>query len=439
MESGVSGKQIAVISTDEILNRKIRYHCAKIPGAFSPVFLETEEKALDYLNYELPEICICNFEDPRLDVESIRRAFEEDPWIHYGGIVAVHSQEDEGGFENRLKTVNVISLIRSAGFDFSFPRMLRIVHQNRQILFQRSIQNRLLGSISGSFVIDNDPFDLKTYSHLVTNYLFNSSFINREVKEGLHVALMELLINAVEHGNCRISFDEKTKWLESGGDIFELIRVKNHDPRIAARKVYFDYRITPTRTTFAIRDEGEGFDWRNRIRRITEDNYLSLHGRGIMLAEHYVKGLTYNERGNEVRFEVEHQVDESNLRPRVFNDQKETVFEDGQTVFTQGERSDFLYYIVSGKLRIVSQGKLLGLLGPDDLFLGEMSFLLNDRRSATVESEGRSVLLKISKRDFVTAVRENPHYGIFLARLLARRLARLNQLVSSGAAVLEGI
>ena len=430
-------KQIAVVSTDAILNRKIGYHCARLSGEFSPIFLESVPKALEYLNYELPEICVLNFEDPRLVVDEVRAALEADPWMHYGGIIAVHSEEDEGAFENRLKAVNVIGLIRSAAFDFSFPRVLRILHQNRQILFQRSIQNRLLASISGSYVIDNDPFDVKTYANLVGNYLFNANFIDRSMKEGLHVALMELLINAIEHGNCRISFEEKSAWLESGKNIFDLIRAKNQDPAIAARKVFFEYRITPDSSFFTIRDEGEGFDWRNRVRRVTSDNYLNLHGRGIMMAEHYVSGLAYTDPGNEVRFEVPHQAAARPILPGAFTAQEEEIFEDGQTVFTEGEQSNFLYYIVSGKMRVVCQGKELGTIGPDDLFLGEMSFLLNDRRSATVLSEGRSVLLKISKKAFINAVRENPHYGIFLARLLAQRLDRLNQRVSSGEAVLN--
>jgi CRP-like cAMP-binding protein len=41
-------------------------------------------------------------------------------------------------------------------------------------------------------------------------------------------------------------------------------------------------------------------------------------------------------------------------------------------------------------------------------------------------SKGRSVLISISKQDFVNLIKESPHYGIFLARLLAQRLAKLN-------------
>ena len=66
-------------------------------------------------------------------------------------------------------------------------------------------------------------------------------------------------------------------------------------------------------------------------------------------------------------------------------------------------------------------------LTPDDIFLGEMSFLLGNRRSATVVARGDVRLVKVTKNAFVTGIQKQPHYGIFLARLLAQRLSRLNQ------------
>jgi CRP-like cAMP-binding protein len=41
-------------------------------------------------------------------------------------------------------------------------------------------------------------------------------------------------------------------------------------------------------------------------------------------------------------------------------------------------------------------------------------------------AKGPCTLIRISKQDFVNLIKTSPHYGIFLARLLAQRLARLN-------------
>ncbi len=417
-------RKIPVVSSDEKLNEIVRLECSRSGGEFDPVFISDRAKVIESLKYELPEMKIFYFSDPRIDCLGILREIGEDPWLHYGGIIGVHDNVDDKKLIEAMRDANVIAVLRRNEFIQNLPRLLRIVRQNKQILFQRGIQQHLLKTISGAFVIDNDPLDITTYTNLVTNYLYNANLIGRDEKEKLHVALLELLVNAIEHGNCRITYDEKTAWLERNRDIMDLIREKNRDPKVKARKVYFSYTITPERSRFSIRDEGEGFDWRSRLGTI--DDAPGLHGMGVKMANLYVRELTYNDKGNEVSFSVEHRRGESNAIPMIFRSAEEVRFEDGQYVCSEGEESDVLYYIVSGTLYVYSKGKLVSSLSPDDMFMGEMSFLLSNRRSATVVSKGKSTLIKISKQDFVNLIKENPHYGIFLARLLAQRLARLN-------------
>ena len=67
------------------------------------------------------------------------------------------------------------------------------------------------------------------------------------------------------------------------------------------------------------------------------------------------------------------------------------------------------------------------MITPADIFMGEMSFLLNNRRSAAVRAEGDGKLIKIARRDFVMVIKNYPHYGIFLSKLLARKLVRTNE------------
>jgi hypothetical protein len=417
-------RKIPVVSSDEQLNEIIRLECARSEGELAPVFFSSRVDVIEFLKYELPEMKIFYFSDPNIDCLGILKEIQEDPWLHYGGIIAIHDTMDDKKLLDVMRDANIIAVLRKKEFLSSLPRLLRIIRQNKQILFQRGIQQHLLKTISGAFVIDNDPLDITTYSNLVTNYLYNSNLIGRDDREKLHVALLELLINAIEHGNCRIGYDEKTSWLERNGDIMELIREKNKDAAVKARKVYFSYTITPEKSRFSIRDEGDGFDWQMRITAASETP--GLHGMGVRMANLYVRELKYNEKGNEVAFEIEHRKAESNAIPKIFELAEEIAFKDGEYVCSEGEESDFLYYIVSGTLYVYSKGKFVSSLTPDDLFMGEMSFLLSNRRSATVVAKGPCSLIKISKQDFVNLIKQSPHYGIFLARLLAQRLARLN-------------
>jgi anti-sigma regulatory factor (Ser/Thr protein kinase) len=422
-----------VISSDTELNDRVDRICGKLGNYFTPIFLSSQEEALEYLLYELPDVNLVNFSDRKIDMGALLSKIKADPWLHYGGIIAVHNREDQQALDSQLPDSNVISVIPRGEFVASFFRVLRILVQNRRIIFQRDLQSYLLDSVGGSFVMDNDPYNVRTYSNLISSYLYNSNYINAEKRYRLQHALFEMLMNAVEHGNCNISYEEKTDWLEARGrDILELIRERTRDPEIHAKRVYFTYRITPERSFFTVRDEGEGFDWRAQLESAESEASLSMHGNGIKMTNFYIENLSYNDAGNEVRFELSHQENETNLVPGIFEDQTERVFQDREVVFKEGEESNYLYYIVGGTFEIYSGDKLLSTLTPDDMFLGEMSFLLNDRRSATVISRGRSVLMTIPKKSFVDVIKEQPHYGIFLARLLAQRLSKLNARIAGG-------
>ncbi|MEE8441228.1 MAG: cyclic nucleotide-binding domain-containing protein [Spirochaetia bacterium] len=418
-----------VISSDPELNDRVKRVCGKLGNLFNPVFLSDSREALEYIMYELPEVNHINFTDPEIDSQAILDTIKADPWLHYGGIIGVHNRKDLKKLEEQMPDSNVISLIPRGEFVSSFFRVLRILVQNRRIIFQRDLQSYLLGSISGSFVMDNDPYNVKTYANLVSNYLYNSNFINRDKRDRIHVALFEMLMNAVEHGNCSISYEEKTEWLHEHGDILDLVRKKCADPEIRAKRVHFSYRIIADRSYFTIRDEGEGFDWKSRVDPDEQVN-LGLHGHGIQMTRYYIENLRYNDVGNEVHFELSHQHNETNMSPMIFHEQEERTFKDGETVFKEGEESNHLYYIVSGTFDIYASGKLVSSLTPDDIFIGEMSFLLNDRRSATVLAHGRGVVKPIPKKAFLNVIKEKPHYGIFLARLLAQRLNKLNATVA---------
>ena len=100
-------------------------------------------------------------------------------------------------------------------------------------------------------------------------------------------------------------------------------------------------------------------------------------------------------------------------------------YKDKQIVCRENELSNDLFFIVSGRFAVYAGRKLTTVLTPNDMFIGEMAFLLNDRRTATILAVGDCKLIKIPKSSFLLLIRKNPHYGIFLSKMLAQRL--LNQ------------
>ena len=63
--------------------------------------------------------------------------------------------------------------------------------------------------------------------------------------------------------------------------------------------------------------------------------------------------------------------------------------------------------------------------------MGEMSFLLNQKRSATIRATSSGKLILMTQKTFINVIRQHPHYGIFLSKLLAKRLVRTNEQAAS--------
>jgi hypothetical protein len=233
-------------------------------------------------------------------------------------------------------------------------------------------------------------------------------------------------MNAIEHGNCEISYDEKSEWLEKTFDISELILKKNENEDVRLRKVSFEYTLSASKGTFYICDQGGGFDWRN-VKDVTlQENILELHGRGILIARALVSNLTFNQKGNEANFEVPFETEQTGILPGLFESIPVRDIGAGETIFSRGDPGNFLYYIVKGIYDVTVDDTVVSSLSPDDIFMGEMSFLLNNERSATVKAQTTGKLIEISKKDFVEAIRLKPYYALFLSRLLAQRIQRSN-------------
>lgn len=84
--------------------------------------------------------------------------------------------------------------------------------------------------------------------------------------------LQEMMANAIEHGN-------------------------RFDP---SKKVYIEVEINKQQVAITIRDEGSGFDWKNKL----HEEYCLLssneRGRGVVMSNMFCSNLMYNEIGNQV-------------------------------------------------------------------------------------------------------------------------------------------
>jgi two-component system, sensor histidine kinase LadS len=154
---------------------------------------------------------------------------------------------------------------------------------------------------------------IEHYMYSVDNYLNNADMMSMRLTRNLprylpqseipmiRIAIREILINAIEHGNLGISFDEKTRALDDDAYI-ELVHRLQKDPRLSDRKVTIDYTLDDEKVVYRISDEGEGFDHPEIFSRdpMNENKKMLAHGRGLFIVRNEFDSIQFNEKGNAV-------------------------------------------------------------------------------------------------------------------------------------------
>lgn len=119
-------------------------------------------------------------------------------------------------------------------------------------------------------------------------------------------------------------------------------------------------------------------------------------------------------------------------RLEVAKKMEELVFEPKQDIVVVGDQGDSLYLIIEGLVEVLGNDYitgeefLLAHLGPGDCF-GEMSLLTGERRSATVRAFEKTTVLQLDNAAFDELMLSSSQMGLSISKILAERLAKLNQ------------
>jgi DNA-binding response OmpR family regulator len=113
------------------------------------------------------------------------------------------------------------------------------------------------------------------------------------------LGLTELMVNAIEHGNLGISYEEKTR-LNALGEWESEIERRLKMPENASRQAIVEFERKENRVRFIILDEGAGFKWENYLD-LSPDRAFDSHGRGIAMARSIsFDQIEFRGNGNEV-------------------------------------------------------------------------------------------------------------------------------------------
>ena len=153
----------------------------------------------------------------------------------------------------------------------------------------------------------------ESHSYNIENYLRNADIVSHRLSHNLNkyldsgevnalrVCLREMLINAIEHGNLEITFEEKTRRLAEGNYLNYVYEKQRQNP-YRSRRVMIDYTFNFSQVVYRITDNGHGFDHSNMRKNALEIATESMisHGRGIAMSEMEFDQVEYNQKGNQV-------------------------------------------------------------------------------------------------------------------------------------------
>ena len=126
-------------------------------------------------------------------------------------------------------------------------------------------------------------------------HIAHSSQHPEQIVSGLN----ELMINAIEHGNLGISYQEKTKLILSD-TLQSEIKLRLVDPKYVNKVASLTFNRTKSELHFLIKDQGDGFGWEEYMD-IDPLRINDPHGRGIAMSNKTsFTSMEYRGKGNEV-------------------------------------------------------------------------------------------------------------------------------------------
>lgn len=145
------------------------------------------------------------------------------------------------------------------------------------------------------YILDND---LDKISKLIENICLriDKYIIDTDLFSS---ALYEVIINAIEHGNLNILYEQKKEWLQKNiynKKLNELL--KSELAQNTNIELTLDINENDRTITITVKDSGEGFNINKALKTIKDDGFARESGRGIIIIKSYFDEVKHNKKGN---------------------------------------------------------------------------------------------------------------------------------------------
>jgi DNA-binding response OmpR family regulator len=282
-----------LVVEDDYSSRELLRICVEKEG----YQCQTANDGLDGFNLfkkYCPDLIISDVRMPNMDgielLESIRKISKDVIIVFITG----HGNEElalqalQLGANNYIKKPIDITEIKT------------LTNRYYDVIRSKAIQSNIVDLIKHREMEIEITSDMNLVQSLA-NYLSKKTgnFFDSKERMRIELGINELLINAIEHGNWNISYEEKNEALLKNR-IADLYKTRQEHPNNIDKKVVVKYKQSEKYCEWIITDDGIGFDWKIVPDPIKTD-LTRINGRGILLSRLQFDEMEYIGNGNSVR------------------------------------------------------------------------------------------------------------------------------------------
>ena len=276
-------KQILKTLNNAVQNTNFNYKC-----------LNTCEQAAEIITSFIPDIVLCEMQ---LIENNNGALFKKIRKIKPQTIINIVINENDSNtiFNAMNYGINNYIILPLETHDLAnYLKRYEYILKSR---LQKKTTNPIEKSLSFSLTTKNSFTQI---AQIVDELLDKTNPVFTDYKNDIRIGLEELIINAIEHGNLNISFEEKSTAILNG-TFANLLSQRQENKLYKDKNITITFHQEPEYDEWFIKDEGCGFNPCEIPSLVKESDCNRLNGRGILISRFLFDEIQYTEGGSKVR------------------------------------------------------------------------------------------------------------------------------------------
>ncbi len=268
--------RVLIVEDDPLMRHMLTDHMTQ--NGYECVAAEDGEQALEKLRQDSGfALVIADRKMPGMDGLSLLRKMRKHAQLYHIPVIFQTSALSPQDISEGIKAGAYYYLTKPYQEDVLLSVVKAALRARRQ---SESFQRRLARQDEAVIHMTRGEFEVRTPLEAENlAFLLGSAYPYREIAVS---GLYELLLNAIEHGNLGIGFEEKSRLLEEGHWEKE-IDARLHRSENLQKTVKVVFARNNDQIEVVIADQGPGFDWKPYLE-IEPSRATSANGRGIAKA-----------------------------------------------------------------------------------------------------------------------------------------------------------